>query len=264
MPQRSDLSEAVSQLAMHTEGEGDARVVLLHGWSCRASDWDGVRAALAGDFPLLIPDLPGHGQSADVPWEDWTIVGLARLVVELAREQGVRQLTLVGHSMGGTVALEAARLWAEESGPENLLGVVLVDTFGLPYGDMDADTIESIEAPFREDFAGAMRFLVESTTASALPAEKREWVVQRMASANPALMLPLWADLLRWTPEAAFAELDCPIHAINGEHIPEPAQKRCAPHVQTRVMAGGHHFPLFEVPDAFNQALRDLLLSLRP
>jgi pimeloyl-ACP methyl ester carboxylesterase len=255
----SPAGQAATRLRTITRGHGKDPVLFLHGWSCQASDWDETLAALGEERPVMAVDLPGHGKSADVPWDDWSIIGLAQAVVAVARRAGVSRLTLVGHSMGGTVALEAARLWVEQEGADKLAGVVLVDTFGLPYGDMDAETIASIETPFREDFAGAMHYLVDSTTAGDLAPEKREWIKQRMAGANPVNMLPLWADLLRWSPDRAFAELSCPILALNGEHIPEPARKRCGPHVTEKVMPGCHHFPLFEQPAVFVRELRQVL-----
>lgn len=244
-------------LAVEPSAPTEEAVMFLHGWSCRASDWLSTLDALEGRWPALVPDLPGHGDSREVDWDDWTIAGLGRLVCALARAKGIRRLHLVGHSMGGAVALEAARAWLAERG--ELGAVVLVDTFGLPYGDMDEATIESIEKPFQGDFVAAMHHLVDATTAASLPEETRRWVRERMASADPDKMLPLWADLLRWTPEAAFAELPGPILAINGEQIPEPAQQRCAGRVQAKVLPGTHHFPQFEDPQAFVDALGEAL-----
>ncbi len=261
MPETQDLHAVARQLKLASPAPSQTVEVVLfiHGWSCRASDWQPALDALDGQWPLLVPDLPGHGESRQLAWEDWTISGLARLVCALAENHRASRLALVGHSMGGTIALEAARLWADRRGGDALQGVILVDTFGLPYGDMDADTIASIETPFHQDFVAAMHQLVNSTTAAGLPEETRAWLRERMAEGEPERMLPLWADLLRWSPDRAFAALDCPINAINGEHIPEPAQKRCAPHVQARVIPGAHHFPQFETPEAFAAALRGTL-----
>ena len=254
-----NVQQVVEHLHRLNQGQGPNPILFLHGWSCCASDWETTLAGLAQDHPVMALDLPGHGESSDVAWHDATITGLARLVMATARQAGIQQLTLVGHSMGGAVALESARLWALEEGAGKLAGVILVDTFGLPYGDMDEDTIASLENPFRDDFVAAMHNLVDSTTAASIAPDTREWIKRRMSSADPQRMLPIWADLLRWSPDEAFAELDCPITAINGEHISESARQRCAPHVEEVVMKGCHHFPLFEQPDAFVQTLKQVL-----
>jgi len=251
------------QLALPAPSAAEEAVIFIHGWSCRASDWLETLEALEGRYPALVPDLPGHGDSHSVPWQSWRIEALGQLICALAEQQGVRRLRLVGHSMGGAVALEAARHWVQSRGSDTLAGVILVDTFGLAYGDMDAETITAIETPFREDFPAAMRQLVQGTTAPGLPEQTRSWIGDRMASADPEKMLPLWSSLLRWSPDAAFETISSPIIALNGENIPEPAQRRCEPHVAEKVLPGAGHFPQFEVPSIFVEALTEALDSLR-
>lgn len=230
-------------------------LVFVHGWSCRASDWDDTRAALqpllGKHYQLLAPELPGHGDNQQV-LADCSMPGLAQALLQ--QLPPALPVTLVGHSMGGCVALEAAALLGERAQQ-----VILVDTFGLPYGDMDAATIDSIEIPFHRDFVAAMNYLVDNTTPTAIDPATRDWIKTRMASAEPARMLPIWHQLLRWSPDLAFSQLNCPIHALNGEHIPAAAQARCAPHVHAQVLTGCHHFPQFEQPTAFQQHLLALL-----
>lgn len=231
-------------------------ILFIHGWSCSASDWDASLAALRPQLPasiqLLAPDLPGHGCQRNQAWSDWSIPGLARALLEQLPSTGT--ISLVGHSMGGCVALEAAALLGERAQQ-----VILVDTFGLPYGDMDEATIASIEQPFQQDFVGAMHYLVDNTTPTSLDNTTRNWIKTRMASADPGKMLPIWHQLLRWSPDRAFAAIHCPIHALNGEHIPAAAQARCAPYVQAQVLPGCQHFPQFEQPALFQRELYKLL-----
>ena len=84
-----------------------------------------------------------------------------------------------------------------------------------------------------------------------------------MSSAAPDKMLPLWGDLLRWNPEPAFAAVKAPLFAINGEMIPDVARQRCAGRVSDTVLAYPGHFPQWEQPEAFSQALNKQLEALR-
>ncbi|WP_211215676.1 alpha/beta fold hydrolase [Geopsychrobacter electrodiphilus] len=77
--------------------------------------------------------------------------------------------------------------------------------------------------------------------------------------AAPSWALPLWRDLLAWSPNAAFEELNIPIYAINGALIPESARDRCAGFVTETLMPGAGHFLQMENPTAFNQALERIL-----
>lgn len=239
----------------HANPNSRPLLVFIHGWSCRASDWDdtlaAIRPLLETQYQILVPDLPGHGDQPPA-LTDTSITGLAEWL--LTHLQTADKVSFVGHSMGGCVALEAAARLGDRAKQ-----VILVDTFGLPYGDMDSATIASIEAPFHTDFVAAMHYLIDNTTPPGLDSKTRHWIKARMTSANPENMLPIWHQLLRWSPDVAFSRIHCPIHALNGEHIPVLAQARCAPYVHSQVLAGCHHFPQFEHPELFQRSLLDLL-----
>ena len=120
-------------LASFTVGEGSRGVVLLHGFlgsgknvRSLAQRWIERRP----DQRILVPDLPGHGQSpplppdADQPW-------MATQILEAAASASLAEpLTLVGHSLGGRVALAAA-----EQAPERLSQIILLD---IAPGPIDA------------------------------------------------------------------------------------------------------------------------------
>ena len=86
-------------------------LLLLHGLGATAAVWDGLRAELDGRgvaARVLAPDLPGHG--AAEPLDDYSFEGLAAALappVEAALEPGER-VTVLGHSLGGVVALVLA------------------------------------------------------------------------------------------------------------------------------------------------------------
>ena len=100
-----------------------ATVLLLHGWAGTAElNWSHVYAPLvSAGYRVLAPDLAGHGQGAkDVAF---TIEGSADAVARLVRDSGVARVFVVGHSMGGSIALVFARRH-----PELVLGLVLMAT----------------------------------------------------------------------------------------------------------------------------------------
>ncbi|HDP89670.1 MAG TPA: alpha/beta fold hydrolase [Thioalkalivibrio sp.] len=239
-------------------GGGDAGRPLLfvHGWTCRRDHWSAQMAAFAPAHPVAALDLSGHGESGCRGRGDWSVTGLAGDVQAALAALGWQDAVLVGHSMGGAVALEAALRVSER-----VAAVVLADSFVLPYGDLTEDDARAIEAPFHADFAAAIDGLVEQT-GGALSAAEKDSLKAGMAAADPAWALPLWADLLRWTPDTAFAGIEAPIHAINGALIPEVARQRCAPHLSERLLPGAGHFLQMEQPAAFNRSLHEVLAAL--
>lgn len=244
-------------LACTRLGHGDKLLVAVHGWACRRSHWAAQLSLLARCGEVLAPDLPGHGDSLGSPPSTPSVTGLAHtLAPVIDAERKGRQVILIGHSMGGAVALEAARLM------EEVKAVVLVDTFVIPYGDLPEAAASEIEGAFRADFVGAMQNLVTSNTRDDLPAAVRAQLHHDMASADPGWALPLWHDLLRWQPDAALAHSGGRLHAINGGMLPEAARRRCAPYLRERVIPEARHFPQLDSTTVFNEVLADVLNNL--
>lgn len=93
-------------------------------------------------------------------------------------------------------------------------------------------------------------------------AQDKDGLKARMAEGDPEKLLPLWSDLLRWQPQEAFAELTVPIHAINGDLIPDTAKARCRPWVTEHRLDGAGHFPQMEMPERFHRTLRGVLVGI--
>ena len=243
------LSDGQS-LPVTSAGDGAQPVVLIHGWTCQRRHWQALLANPPADVTLLAVDLPGHGDARDVTVSPWSVAALAEALAEALGE--VENPLLVGHSMGGAVAMELARRKAVK-------GVVLVDTFVIPYGDLDEDGAKGIEGAFYADFPAAIANLVANNAGPDLPAEQKGALEADMASAPPEAMLPLWSDLLRWSPEAAFSEVSCPVHAINGDLVGDVAKARCAGRVTEWHQPGTWHFPQMEQPEVFANLIGKVL-----
>lgn len=235
-------------------GDGKQPVVLVHGWTCNREHWQPLLDSPPEGARLIAVDLPGHGDAREKALPAWTVAAQAQALVAALAD--IDNPVLVGHSMGGAVVLEAARL-------KPVKAVVLVDTFVIPYGDLDEETARQIEAPFQQDFASGIADLVANNAGPDLGEQARQALERDMAAARQDAMLPLWADLLRWSPEAAFSDLECPIHAVNGDLVGEVARARCEPHVTERLQAGTWHFPQMEQPRIFAAHLAAILKTCR-
>lgn len=102
-------------------GHRGPAVVLLHGWGAFKELWWSTLLALEPSFRAFALDLPAHGSSPPVA-HSITMHSLAHLVADFCAAQGLVSIILVGHSMGGNVALELALLR-----PDLVSRLVLVD-----------------------------------------------------------------------------------------------------------------------------------------
>jgi pimeloyl-ACP methyl ester carboxylesterase len=99
-------------------------VVLVHGIGDSSATWAPVLAALSRRHLVIAPELLGHG-SSDKPRADYSVAGYANGVRDLLGVLGVERATLVGHSLGGGVAMQFAYQF-----PERTERLVLVGSGG--------------------------------------------------------------------------------------------------------------------------------------
>jgi pimeloyl-ACP methyl ester carboxylesterase len=255
---RTLLSHDGIPLACDCRGRGEPLLLFIHGWTCRRTYWAPQLEYFGSDYAVAALDLPGHGDSGRGSRSRWGIEPFALDVACCIESLAAQQVILIGHSMGGAVALEAARRLGATAA-----AVVLVDTFVIDYGGLSPETVQAIAAPFKEDFPAAMAGLVGQTATAATPPALQKRLTAEMSAAAPAWALPVWSDLLSWNPAAAFAELRAPIHAINGALIPASARERCAPFVTETIIPGAGHFLQMEDPSGFNQVLGAVLFQIR-
>jgi len=112
-----------SSLPLHVDrwGDGDHSIVLLHGFGANSFEWRGWVTSLAQDHKVWAVDLKGHG-SAPAPQDGhYSPHDHAELVHRFIVQEDVRQLTLIGHSMGGGIALLVALRLLSEGRLERLV-----------------------------------------------------------------------------------------------------------------------------------------------
>ncbi|MDT7729477.1 MAG: hypothetical protein QOI21_6053, partial [Actinomycetota bacterium] len=113
--------------AYRMAGRGPA-VLFIHGIGDDSSTWLDVLASLAGDFTVIAPDLLGHGGSAK-PRADYSVAAYACGMRDLLATLEIERVSVVGHSLGGGVAMQFAYQF-----PELCERLVLVGSGGLGPG----------------------------------------------------------------------------------------------------------------------------------
>jgi pimeloyl-ACP methyl ester carboxylesterase len=100
-------------------------VVLIHGMLNSSRHWQGVAERLAEDYTVIAPDLIGHGDSA-APRGDYSLGAHAASIRDLLAAIGVDRATIVGHSLGGGVAMQFFYQF-----PQRVERLVLISSGGL-------------------------------------------------------------------------------------------------------------------------------------
>ncbi|GHE19749.1 alpha/beta fold hydrolase [Halomonas urumqiensis] len=92
-------------------GHGDTPLLMIHGFGCDQTVWSRLVPLLAADFRLILLDLPGFGASAPEvlsPSRHATLAGHVDEIVELIDALELRDALVIGHSMGGPIAMMAS------------------------------------------------------------------------------------------------------------------------------------------------------------
>src|SRR5919197_3942833 len=123
--------DAIREIVLHghrvfyrSAGSGPV-VVLVHGITSTSATWAKVLPYLAERFTVVAPDLLGHGESAK-PRGDYSLGAYASGIRDLLAALGHNRATVVGHSLGGGIAMQMAYQF-----PERIERLVLVSSGGL-------------------------------------------------------------------------------------------------------------------------------------
>ena len=100
-------------------------LLLIHGLAGNSLTWRGVMPGLAEEYSVLAPDLLGHGESAK-PMGDYSLGAFANGLRDLLAKLGINTVTVIGHSLGGGVAMQLAY-----QHPELVDRLVLIGSGGL-------------------------------------------------------------------------------------------------------------------------------------
>jgi pimeloyl-ACP methyl ester carboxylesterase len=238
-------------------GAGEPAVVLVHGWSCDRSYWRGQVEPLSQHHQVITLDLAGHGDS-DSGRREWTIAMFGLDVATVVTHLGLREVVLVGHSMGGDVVLEAARQF-----PERVRGMVWVDTYNQLSQFSTLQQVRARMAAFETNFVQTTRQFVQRMFAANANAVLIERVAADMSAAPPEVALPAMESA--WTfgsnvPEI-LRSLNIPIAAINPE---DPASDLTSMHehgIAVTRISGVGHFMMMEQPERFNECLLKVISS---
>lgn len=247
-------------------GETGEPVVFLHGLFGQGRNWTGIAKRLATGHRVLLVDLPDHGGSS---WsESFDYIAVADQVAALIRPEG--PVALVGHSMGGKVAMVLALRH-----PELVERLVVVDISPVAHESMDefGSYIAAMRGldlsglRRREDADAALRDAVPNPTV-------RGFLLQSLRRDGDEWRWQINLDLLArdlptiggWPEERlTVPSYEGPVLWVRGEHSDyvleeyAAAMDRWFPHNRKVTVKGAGHWVHSEQPEVFGEVLSRFL-----
>ena len=231
--------------------EGRPALVFVHGWSCDRSYWDGQVEPFAADYRVVALDLAGHGESGRGR-ETWTIASYGGDVAAVVESLELDRVILIGHSMGGDVVVDAARLL-----PGRATSMVWVDTYRTLGSPREPREIREFVAPLRADFPGTVYAFTRSLFGPNADSALVHNVATDMSRAPPEVAIPSIESSFsndRVVP-VVLEELDLPVIAINPDDGTTDVEALGRYGVEVVLMPDVGHFPMLEAPERFNTLL---------
>jgi len=283
LPQRFDEWEIElhgRRVVYRVAGSGPP-VVLIHGMLNASSHWQSVALNLASEYTVLAPDLIGHGDSA-APRGDYSLGAHAASIRDLTAAIGIDRATIVGHSLGGGVAMQffyqfpqrVQRLVLISSGGLGHEVSPMLRTAALPGTSALLSTIQPrllaavAEAGRRlrerdvragvylQAIARALRPLENAGARAAFLQTLRSVIDvhgQRVSATDRLYLLETMPTLIVW------GERDNTIPIDHGR-----LAHAAIPGSAFATLPGAAHFPHLEDPDALSQILRDFIRNTQP
>lgn len=240
-----------SRIAYGMRGEGEPTIVFIHGWLCNGEMWRSQIDHFSKEYKVAWMDLAGHGESGSER-DEYSVVAFGHDVEAVVDKVPRGKLILVGHSMGGNVAIEAARLLGDR-----VAAIVAVDTFHTPLSKVPTEKKLQFVGWLAKDYPAAL----ESTVESMFPPDADPGLVEAthtaMQKPDPHVGVNALRELILWNEHeesAGLNEYSDRLHFINAG---DPGGKSAVEGIV--LIPGTGHFVAQAAPNAFNAALEAII-----
>jgi pimeloyl-ACP methyl ester carboxylesterase len=250
---RCTVSRNGVDLRVDELGAGDPPLVLVHGFTGSHIDWDPVAPALAAERRVVMFDNRGHGDSTNTgDAASYTFAELVGdLTVVVGETAGGGPVDLLGHSMGGIVAMRYAL-----DHPDAIRSLILMDTGAAPAGRLE-DFLAGMVALGRAEGMAAVGEKMASYMVGTPMEAQADRVRRKITSMDVEAMDALGRELGTYASMVGeLASLRCPVTVIVGENDTglrgaADVMAEQIPGAELAVIAGAGHSPQEDDPAAW-------------
>ena len=246
-------------IVCEVRGKGDTALVFLHGWCGDREYWKNQVDVFAADYRVVALDQAEHGESGK-DRKRWSVGDLADDVKAVVKTLGLKRVILVGHSMGGPVALLAAKRM-----PGTVVAVIGVDTLQNAEVKRPEDATKKFLESFEADFKGTMRAGMNGLLPEKVDPELKKWISTKAEAQDQKMALGLMRDMVALDQKPLLKDAKVPVRCINSAggyqfHNPTSvdSNKKYADYKAVLIDEVGH-YPMLEKPKEFNQKLQEVL-----
>lgn len=261
------------------------RLVFTHGWGADRREWTWARESLGMDFRLVTWDLPGLGESSEIPDGVYSMERMARDLEAVVEATGESRALLVGHSIGGMLQLTAAKNRGGQL-PPNVEGMVLLNTtYTNPTNTVQGHNVSSaLQGPVYEPLLHVVRFtspLVQGLNwlsytsglahlqnatrsfAGQESAEQLDFASAYYYRSSPSVVAKGVLAMMHWDASDVLRKVTAPVLVVTGYQdvttLPEASVRihRQMPHASLVGVDRAAHLGPIERHEVYNEAIRN-------
>ena len=227
-------------------------ILFVHGWGCDHTFLAPQVKHFSKSHRAIAVDLRGHGKS-DAPHEEYSMSSFADDLAFLCEELFLKKPVVVGHSMGGNVALEFAARY-----PDLPSSVVLIDSVILPPSAF-IDALRPLDGALQSaEYVSVFRHAASSLFLEIDDADRKKQILAVLPKAPQHVLVPAFRQhVTEYDATAAASGCRVPVAYIGAQvSMVDLARFRSAcPQLMTAQTLGAGHFSPLEVPDQINAML---------
>ncbi|KAF3026740.1 hypothetical protein E8E14_014787 [Neopestalotiopsis sp. 37M] len=265
------------RLSYTQSGEiGQPNLLFLNGWRQTAVQWSKQVEYFKKDFRITTYDYRGHGES-DKPDSGYTIPNLANDLNALIHELNLRDITIIGHSMGSQITWalwkfhpesrqRISRFVSVDGSPCMLINPSWTETEAKNFGGIFTQAqLDEISNAFDVVMPGVIRGMFTDQTSE----EDFAWVWAQISKMPSAAALALFRDSVSWDWREVLPQLGSVSTLVIGGEA-SVLQQDTSRWMHTQIPGSrlhlfgkdeGGHFTFWEFPEVFNRVLDEFLHS---
>ena len=258
--QKTTQSEDGVKIGYYEKGSGENTLIFIHGYGCNSKYWWAQLGSFSDNYRVISLDIAGHGKSGRNR-DEYSMEKFGDDVVAVMDHANVKQAFLIGHSMGGPVAVEAAVKLQNR-----VKAIIGVDTFhNIARGPaspllrfvintmfrirQDSSTQDAVEKQFREDANQTLK----------------KWVSNKAETTDERASRGSLSSIISMDYPSQLKKIDIPIITLNSKFWMETnldGGKKEYQGYEVDFIDGVGHYVMMEKPSYFNDWLANVLESL--
>lgn len=255
--QKAKSSDGV-EIAYSILGKGEPAIVFVHEWASDKNIWKNQVGFLSKKYKVVAIDLAGHGQSG-LERKAYKMKLFGDDISAVVNYLQLNKVIIVGHSLGGIAALEAAK-----SLKGKIVGIIGVDTYqSFDVGETSQKTelfLNAFKNNYDESIKGYLGNLFYSNADTSLV----NTTILNAKKIPGDIAIDILRNMLQYNYEQNIKEVKTKVISINGDKFPVDLNKnkKVLPDYECKIIPNTSHYLMVEQPKIFNDVLLETIKEM--